>query len=65
MASNEFVRPQYYDHQIVDQDNKYVGTLRIKPNKILWAKPKAKKWKAVDLDMFAQWIAQTGHDLKQ
>ena len=42
---------------VVDEDNKVVGTIRIKPNAILW-KPRAgkKDFYAVPLQKFADWI---------
>ncbi len=54
---NSFRNSNYHEETVVDENNKVVGTIRIKPNAILW-KPKGgkKKFYAVPLLKFADWI---------
>jgi hypothetical protein len=53
---NEFYRPQFYDHEIVDDDGKKVGTIRVKPSGVLWAKAGSHDWKGVTLEEFAEYM---------
>ena len=59
LVKNSFRAGQFTEELIVDENNKVVGTVRIKPNAILW-KPKgtggAKPFYAVPLQRFADWI---------
>lgn len=36
--SKQFGRPEYYDHEIqdIEDDNKKIGTIRVKPVSVLW-----------------------------
>ena len=54
---NSFKSGKYHEETIVDENGRVVGTIRIKPNAILW-KPKGgrKKFYAVPLMKFAGWI---------
>jgi len=55
--SREFIEPDNWEHSIRERDNGgKVGTLRIKPNGVLWKPVNAKKFYAVSLDKFAEWI---------
>lgn len=55
MAKNRFDWPKHEDFLVKDENDAVVGTVRIKPNAILWA-PKsakgAKPWFGVTLDQF-------------
>lgn len=58
--NNSFLRPDHYDHKILDKDGKAIGMLRVKPTGVLWA-PKGrprdgKKFYGVSLEAFADWI---------
>ena len=56
---NSFRAGQFTEKIIIDEEQKVVGTVRIKPNAILW-KPKgasgAEPFYAVPLLKFADWI---------
>ena len=54
---NQFSRPDHYDHTILDDQDKVVGTLRFKPSSVLWAPTNSRKFFAVPLDKFTAWIA--------
>ena len=60
---NQLARPQYVELKIVDQEERAVGTLRVKPSSILWKPKNAQQFYAVPLDAFAGWItsAASGH----
>ena len=60
MATNTFRTPKYVDHIIQNPNGLIVGTLRIKPNGIGWAKADGKKWRMVQLDKFVQFVEQAG-----
>jgi len=53
---NQFARPKYYDHEILDEDAKKIGTLRVKPGNILWKPKGQQKFYSVSLDNFREWI---------
>ena len=57
---NQFKLPEYYDHEIVNDDGKKIGEIRIKPSGILWAKNGSHKWHRVDLATFIEWIEANG-----
>ena len=56
---NQFSRPTYYDHDILDENGGKIGTLRVKPTGVLW-QPKGakgpKKFYSIALSQFAKWI---------
>jgi len=54
---NSFRSGNFHEEIIVDENNQVVGTVRVKPNAILW-KPKGSKkgFYAVPLMKFANWI---------
>lgn len=54
--ANQFARPQYYEHEIVDEKGKKIGTVRIKPGSVQWKPANAQKFYGVSLDRFAQWM---------
>ncbi len=53
--SKQFVRPEYYDHDIQSKDGK-IGTIRVKPVAVLWKPSKVQKFYSVSLDQFEKWI---------
>ena len=57
---NEFRRPQFHDHEIIDGDGNKVGDIRVKPSGVLWAPKGSQKWYRVTLEQFAVWIEQNG-----
>ena len=60
MAVNSFRPRKFEDHEIVDDDQKVVGHIRVKPSGILWAPSNAKIWYGVSLDDFAAHMEQRG-----
>jgi hypothetical protein len=61
MAVNSFRPRKYEDFEIVDENEKVVGHVRVKPSGILWARPNAKKWFGVSLDEFALYMEAKGN----
>jgi hypothetical protein len=60
MAVNNFRPRKYEDHEIVDDDNKVVGHIRVKPSGILWAPSNSKLGYGVSLKQFSEWIEENG-----
>jgi len=60
MAKNSLRRPELVEAQIEDEKGKLVGTIRVKPTAVLWAKTDAKKWRRVQLAAFIEWIEANG-----
>ena len=60
MSVNNFRPRKYEDHEIVDDDNRVVGHIRVKPSGILWAPSNSKLWYGVSLEQFATWIEENG-----
>jgi hypothetical protein len=56
MSKNKFAGPDHYEHEIHDENDKKVGTLRVKPSGILWKPVDKQKFHAVKLDKFIDWI---------
>ena len=54
--TKQFARPDYYDHDILDAQDKKVGTLRVKPTGVLWKQAGGHKFFSVSLDKFTNWI---------
>jgi len=53
---NHFASPAFIEEKILDNDDKAVGTIRIKPVSISW-KPRGKgQFLSVKLDDFVAWI---------
>jgi len=53
---NQFSRPKYYDHGILDERGNKIGTLRVKPTGVLWKPKNAQKFHSVSLKNFIEWI---------
>ncbi len=53
---NSFKNPEYFDHTIIDEGGKILGTVRIKPSGILWKPNNARQFYTVDLETFSNWI---------
>jgi hypothetical protein len=62
---NQFARPVHYDHDILDENDKKVGTLRVKPTSVLWKPAHARKFFNVSLDRFADWISDPATKARQ
>ena len=60
MATNSFRPRKYEDHEIVDDKNKVVGHVRVKPSGILWSPKNGKDWYGVSLADFATFMENNG-----
>jgi hypothetical protein len=58
--ANEFFPRKFEDFYIIDDDNKTVGQIRVKPSGILWAPPRSRYWFRVDLQTFGEFMVQNG-----
>ncbi len=57
--NNQFARPEYYDHEIRDSDDKKIGTVRVKPTGVLWKPVNGQKFFSVPLEKFITWITDS------
>lgn len=57
---NQFGRPSFYDHDILDDSGKKVGTVRVKPSTIAWKPSNKQKFHSVALAEFEKWIQANG-----
>jgi hypothetical protein len=53
---NQFVRPDHHEHEILSSTGSKIGTIRLKPNRVLWKPVGAGKFFGVSLDKFKEWI---------
>ena len=60
MSVNSFRPRKYEDHEIVDDDNKVVGHIRVKPSGVLWSPKNGKDWYGVSLSQFSSFMEQEG-----
>jgi len=60
MSVNSFRPRKFEDFEIVDDDSKVVGHVRVKPSGVLWAPSNAKVWYGVSLKDFAAFMERTG-----
>lgn len=60
MATNSFRPRKYEDHEIVDDKNKVVGHIRVKPSGILWSPKNGKDWYGVSLNEFSLYMEENG-----
>lgn len=65
MSVNSFHPRKYEDHEIVDDQNRVVGHIRVKPSGVLWAPANSKVWYGVGLRKFSNWIEQAGKRQKK
>lgn len=60
MSVNNFRPRKFEDHEIVDDANRIVGHIRVKPSGVLWAPCNAKRWFGVSLTEFAAFMESNG-----
>jgi hypothetical protein len=60
VSVNSFRPRKFEDFEIVDDDNKVVGHIRVKPSGVLWAQSNAKVWYGVSLKNFAEYMERNG-----
>lgn len=65
MAVNSFRPRKYEDHEIVDESNKVVGHIRVKPSGVHWSPKNGKDWYGVSLGKFAEFMENNGTKKKK
>ena len=65
MSNNSFSPRKFEDHTIVDQSNKTVGHIRVKPSGVHWSPKSGKDWYGVSLEAFAAFMEANGKKLKK
>jgi len=60
MSVNSFAPRNFEDFVIVNEDEKVVGHIRVKPSGVLWARSKAKGWFGISLEEFAAYMEKKG-----
>ena len=65
MSVNSFRPNKFEDHEIVDDENKVVGHVRVKPSGILWSPKNGKDWYGISLADFAGYLEKNGKKLKK
>ena len=57
--NNSFSNPEYREEAILDESGGLIGSLRIKPSSLLWKPSGARKYYAVPLERFTDWIVSS------
>lgn len=65
MSVNSFRPKKYEDHEIVDDNSKVVGHVRVKPSGILWSPKNGKDWYGIDLTEFSAYMVENGKKQKK
>jgi hypothetical protein len=65
MSVNKFRPRKFEDFEIIGEDDKVVGHVRVKPSGVLWAPTNAKEWYGVSLTDFAVYMIQNGKKQKK
>jgi hypothetical protein len=60
MAVNSFRPRKFEDFEIVDEGQKVVGHIRVKPSGVLWAPSNAKVWYGISLKQFGDYMEAYG-----
>jgi len=60
VSVNSFRPRKFEDFEIVNDDNRVIGHIRVKPSGVLWAPTDAKMWYGVSLNEFAAYMQQNG-----
>ncbi len=55
---NRFASPEFIEEVVVDDNDKKVGTIRVKPSSILWKPSGQQKFYSVTLKDFTDWITK-------
>jgi hypothetical protein len=59
----EIERPKHQEIKLRDENGKSAGTIRVKPNSILYKVPKGRKWKCVTMEDLVAFIDENGRDV--
>lgn len=62
---NSFQSPDFIEEVILGNDNKKLGTIRIKPSSIQWKPANKQQFTSVSLDKFLEWIQSDETKTKQ
>ncbi len=65
MSVKSFSPKKFEDFEIVDEQEKVVGHIRIKPSGVLWAPKDAKVWYGISLEEFAAHLEKNGKKQKK
>jgi hypothetical protein len=65
MANNSFRPRKFEDHEIIDEGNKIIGHVRVKPSGILWSPKNGKDWYGISLSEFADYMERKGKKQKK
>jgi len=65
MSVNKFRPRKFEDFEIIGDDDKVVGHIRVKPSGILWAPANAHVWYGVSLAAFSEFMAEHGSRKKK
>ena len=65
MSTNAFRPRKFEDFEIVDEEERVVGHVRVKPSGILWAPKSSKRWFGVHIDDFAKYMEENGKRQKK
>ncbi len=60
MSKNNFRPEKFYDFEIVNEESRVIGKIRIKPSGILWKSKGSRYWLGVDLEKFAIFMKDSG-----
>jgi hypothetical protein len=64
MSKNNFRPQKFYEFEIVNEESRVVGKIRIKPSGILWKSRSSHDWLGVDLESFATFMKDNGRKKK-
>lgn len=65
MSTNSFRPKKYEDHEIVNEENKVVGHVRVKPSGVLWSPANGRDWYGISLIDFATYMYSNGKKQKK
>ena len=64
MSKNNFSPEKFYDFEIVNEESRVIGRIRIKPSGILWKSKGSRDWWGVNLERFATFMKDNGRKQK-
>lgn len=65
MAVNEFRPKKYEDFEIINDAQRVIGHIRVKPSGVLWAPSGSKVWYGISLDEFSSYMEKKGKKQKK
>ena len=54
--TKSFKRPEFHDEEIMDENGRLVGRIRIKPSSVMWKPNGSRAFLSVGLDKFTTWM---------